>query len=103
MVNSITIKTNHRARHTLDWHELTAKERKKFDYLDSDEKQIGATFVRYRGWTYDLGEFTRVPAEMFQGKWDGYSSDSFFSGVLIKYVDDGWGDLADVVMATYYS
>ena len=22
-------------------------------------------------------------------EWDGYNSDSFFSGVLIKYVDDG--------------
>jgi len=32
-------------------------------------------------------------------KWDGYQSDSFYSGVLVKYVED----FERVIMATYYS
>ena len=94
------IKTNNQWRETLTWHDLTTKEQAEFDYLDNDDKRMCATFVRYKGWTYDLAEFERTPAHgPFPTEWHGYQSDSFFSGVLVAYSRD----MERVIMATYYS
>lgn len=97
------IVTNNVLRDIIDAWELTAKEREEFDYLDWDAIESGsdsASFFRYRGELYDIGEFSRIiphgsnrlhPMECdnpeFAG-WHGYASDSFFSGILVKYVDD---------------
>lgn len=79
----------------LDASDLTLEERKEFDYLDWEALEQGrgsASFVRYEGTTYPLNDFsadwgitrgTGLPEE-FTG-WDGYLSDSFFSGVVIRY------------------
>jgi hypothetical protein len=104
---ALTIKTNRIPRDVLRWHDLTPKERAEFDYLDTEERQDEASFMRYRNWTYDLGEFMRCPADSspapdslgFSG-WDGYHSDSYFSGILIRYPDS---DCEQVIAATYYS
>lgn len=100
------IRTNNKPRHTLDWYDLTPKERREFDYLDTDDKQQDATFVRYRRWVYDLHEFTRIappvaPHAQREGweRWHGYCSDSAFSGVLVRCVDN----FESVVMGTYTS
>jgi hypothetical protein len=98
---SMTVKTNNVPRPVIWGFELTEKEAREFDYLED----VGAAqFVRYRGWVYDLGEFTRIdmrrerlPAE-FEG-WHGYQSDSYFSGILIRYSQD----FESVVVGTYYS
>ena len=84
----MTVVTNHVPRPLLDSAELTPSEREKFDYLDwpaLDEGTDSATFFRYRGEVYDLAEF------MVGGEpgWDGSMADSFFSGLLVKIVDDG--------------
>jgi len=92
----LTIRTNHKPRPVLSRWELTPRESADFDYLADDE----GSFFRYRGQVYDLGEFCRVipqgstrchPTECdnpaFSG-WHGYSSDSFFSGMLVKYADE---------------
>ena len=44
------------------------------------------TFV-YRGHRYFISEFMRVSAQAPDPmhNWDGYLSDSYFSGILIKY------------------
>lgn len=79
--------------------ELTQKERTKFDYLDwkaIDEGRDSASFVRYKGHLYDLGEFMRCSS--FEG-WHGAAGDSYFSGVLIRLLSDG----ESVVLATYFS
>ena len=99
----MTIKTNYRPRDIIHFWDLTEKEQKEFDYLDTEDRQNDAQFVRYRNWVYDLSDFegsTRglgAPKE-FAG-WDQYQSDSFFSGILIRYVND----FEQVVCATYYS
>lgn len=85
--------TNNRPRFTVDWRDLTPGERADFDYLDSDEKRDCATFIRYRGATYDLGEFMRAPASL--APWDGYHADSFFSAVLARYPEH---DTESVIM-----
>lgn len=85
----VEIVTNHVPRATLRWHELTDKERREFDYLDTPERQDGAVFFRYRGWTYCLDAFVvlRGATDEFKG-WHGYSSDSAYSGVVVRLVDD---------------
>ena len=90
--------TNHQPRLMLYGSELTEKERAEFDYMDDIEE---GKFFRYKGRVYDLGEFLIIddnaPEKM--RVWDGYSSDSYFSGVLIKVSD--CGDY--VTCATYIS
>lgn len=85
--------TNHHWYDVLSGYELTAKERKEFDYLD-DEEIMAPRFFRYRGQVYDLGEFMRVPKDQpWAGvnirSWDGYVSDSYFSGVVVRFDEDG--------------
>jgi hypothetical protein len=102
MSDELTIITNNVPRDVLDAHELTVRERAEFDYIDWDAIEAGrdsASFVRYKGYTYDLGdvESTRQVAA-FRG-WDGFVSDSFFSGVLFRYCDD----YEQIVCGRYYS
>ena len=95
MPDTMTIKTNNVPRDVLFWYELTDAERAEFDYLDSEVAQSDASFFRHRGNVYDLGEFM---VSSIKG-WDGIRSDSYFSGMLVRYVD-GW---QRVIVATYYS
>ena len=91
--------------------DLTLEELTEFDYLldnaeelDSDGLRAawadsGATFFRYRGDLYDLGEFVRIvrPGSNdnpfchrdFNGTlaaWDGIRTDSYFSAIVVKYI-----------------
>jgi len=89
----MTIKTNNVPRDVIDAYELTADERTQFDYLDWDAIEDGrdsASFFRYRGELHDLGEFERWdnPASPTRGHWDGFRSDSFFSGLVVRYCED---------------
>jgi len=92
----ITIKTNHVPRDVIYGFELSPKDLAKFDYKEDPEN---AEFFRYRGQVYDLGEFLHTRSTRFEQFWDGYHSDSFFSGILIRYVDD----YERVIVATYCS
>ena len=92
------IATNNRPRKLLHWDELTKKEQARFDYIRPED--VGFQFVRYRGWVYDIDDMMAVredtlPADSFLRKWDGYQGDSYFSGVLIRWVGD------QVVMGTW--
>ena len=98
------IKTNNITRHLVYGYELSEKESSEFDYLTPDELN-DREFVRYKGRVYDMGEFTRIDKPVAQHpqrdgweNWHGYISDSFFSGVLVRFLDDG----ESVVMATYF-
>lgn len=74
------IVTNNQPRFMVYGFELTEKEREEFNYLENVDD---GTFLRYRGHVYDLGEFMRCEGETMKG-WDGYTSESYFSGVLVK-------------------
>jgi len=86
-MSELKIIGNHHHIDLLDYHELTDKERKEFDWYDAENG--GLDFFRYRGSVYCVTEFTRTdtPNCPFVG-YDGYASDSFFSGVLIRWCDD---------------
>ena len=104
-----TIKTNHVPRDVIDGWSLTPKEREEFKYVDWDAIREGndsASFFRYRGSLYDLGEFSStwgisresgMPGSL--AGWDGYITESAFSGIAIKYVDGFEG----VIVAYFYS
>lgn len=103
------ITTNNIPRDIIDAYELTAAEREDFDYLDwpaIEDGRDSASFFRYRGRVYDLGEFsadwgitrgTGLSSDL-QG-WDGYQSDSFFSGIVVRYVEDN----ERIVVGTFYA
>ena len=78
---------------------LYVKLREQFDYLTQDEFDE-TEFFKYKGDWYSVGDFIRVDANSpFNNKrWDGYSSDSYFSGVVMKYNYDG-----TVIVGTYCS
>lgn len=102
----MNIITNNRPRLLLDWNQLTSREQSNFDYLDSDDARIGASFFRYRGDVYDMGEFMRIEGAMrsnvqFSGfrDWAAYASDSYFSGVLIRFCRN---DPDYIIVGRYY-
>ena len=96
---STTIKTNHVPREVVYGYDLTEAERKEFDYYSSDELDM-VSFVRYKGCTYDLDEFTSLPqtCHEMQG-WHGARADSYFSGVVIRWCQE----YEAVILGTYFS
>jgi len=95
----IHIRTNHAPRDIIYGFELTDAERAEHDYLTGDELW-GASFVRYRGRTYYLGDFTSATGEdnpLATLGWDGFFADSAFSGIFIKIMPD----CERVICATY--
>ncbi len=90
---NITIRTNHHWRNFLYGYELTDKEREELDFLDWSDDGDAQTqeFIRYRG-NIIYPEFERIPVftgeRMFPEPWQGYMSDSYFSGLLIRYSED---------------
>lgn len=122
------IKSNYVPRDILNAWDLTPTELSEFSYLidipdNATNEQIesawcdsGAEFFRYRGQVYDLSEFSRIiptgstrfhPMECdsadLQG-WDGYASDSYFSGIVVKYPRDEFGIVeGKVIVGTYLS
>ncbi|MDD3494131.1 MAG: hypothetical protein PHZ19_11615 [Candidatus Thermoplasmatota archaeon] len=101
MMDGLRITTNGHPRPILYGWELTDEEKEEFDHLDDDELDEH-DFVRYKGQVYDLGEFERIPVHrdgpLFPGNWSGYHPDSFFSGILVRYLED---DDDNVVMGWY--
>ena len=75
------IVTNNQPRDILTWYDLTPAERKEFDYLLKNDE----SFFRYKNWVYDLGEAMRIENI---GQWQGYYSETAFSGVLVRYTSD---------------
>lgn len=75
------IRTNNIPRDILYWCELTDKQKSDLCHYDGIED---SSFFVYRNHTYDMSDF------MYGGPagWDGYHTDSFFSAVLVRYVED---------------
>lgn len=97
-MSSLTIKTNNKWRNFVYRSDVPAKVLdNQFSHLAANEFTDG--FVCYRGCWYHTSDFMRVEeCAEFKG-WDGYASDSMFSGVLIKMSQDG----ERAKLATYFS
>lgn len=110
MSDTITIKTNNHPRDILYGWDLTPSERAEFDYVDwaaVEDGRANAEFVRYRGQLIDVNDTEGIP--QFAPGWDAYRSDSFFSGIVLRYPrgEDGSGrpvefDTERVIVGTYY-
>ena len=72
----------------------------RFDGL-SDPRECECEFFFYRGNWYDLHDIPAVEsyAPAWLRKWDGYINDSYFSGIVIRYVKDEWGDYTGDIQA----
>jgi hypothetical protein len=82
----LKIRSNYHARPLVNGFELTEKEKQDFGYLENIDEGI---FFRFKGQVYDLNEFMAVDKNSpFPAFWHGYSSDTFFSGILIHLCDD---------------
>lgn len=105
IIDNVTIISNNHDYPIIYGFELTDKQKKEFDYMD-EETLESSQFVFYKNWLYCFDSFMNLhnkiyepnPPECFKG-WDGYSSDSYFSGVLIKFSNSG----DSVKIARYYS
>ena len=99
----LEIITNHHPRELLSMWEMPKDVLPQFDYIDGDDDQ-GPRFFRYKGDYYDTHEFCWVGAHGGTNPewcaWDGYQSDTFFSGLLVKYVQDGFDDM--IIVAQYF-
>ena len=102
----VHIITNHHWRPLLSWFELSEKQRawvkREHDWLEDCELSSfeDETYLPYRDWIYCLSDFERPgnnPPTWLD--WDGYLSDSFFSGIMIRLSED-----CDAYqIATFYS
>lgn len=88
------IKTNNQWRVFLDWYDLPEKAKRVFDYADTD-----GSFLKYKGNYYSLEDFMRIENNSDLQGWHGYSSDTYFSGVLIRLSNDG----EQYQIGTYFS
>lgn len=91
--------TNNRKRPLLALYELPPEVAKEFEYVLPDDGSC--RFVKYSGcWydTYDMQSITReLGFSQFKG-WHGIASDTYFSGVLVRFVDDD-----EVIVGRYWS
>ena len=92
---ALEIITNNAPREIIYYDDLTENEKKDFDWIDNDNgEESDYSFFRYKGNVYCLADFMRINKNNNQyienddglKEWDGYHSDSFFSGMLVKYV-----------------
>ena len=88
--------TNNKPRQILIGYELTEKQKQNFDYIEDIDNH---NFVKYKNNIYDLSEFMIIESiDELLKDWHGYSGDSYFSGTLVKYVDED-----NVILGSYYS
>jgi hypothetical protein len=97
---SVTIKTNHQWRELVYRYDVPDEILKsQFDYQDPENILDG--FFKYRGYWYHIDSFMTVqrdaPSEFKD--WSAYASDSYFSGVVIKFSKD----CERIKVGTYFS
>lgn len=101
---ALTIITNNVPRPIIRGDELTDFERGRLDYFEGISWE-DRTFVNYRSSLTEITEFQIAPHSLAAEGWDGYQSDSHWSGLVIRYFDRD-GNLIDggdsVVMGRYF-
>jgi len=102
----MTIKTNNVPRDLLYLSDFSPSDqikiRNQYDWMEPEDIDCNFGFFKYRDCFYHLQDFLRVANEATGDLvgWDGYSSDSFFSGTLIKFADN---DCDRVIVGRYCS
>lgn len=95
----LTILTNNHPRDVEPWYMVPLEViEKDFDYLDLDNLRSGmdwAEFVKYKGGWYHLNDTEECSIE----GWDAMVTETFFSGVLFKWVEG----FEQVIVGRYYA
>lgn len=85
------------ARDMISFHALPPAVQRRV--ADNYENAEHFDWVRYKGEWYCMEDFMRTDKDSPLSEWDGYTADTFFSGVLVRFVDDG----ERVIFGRYYS
>lgn len=106
-MTNIKIHTNNQPRPLVSVNEIPIEFRDEFDYIyDKDQQSL----VKYKDYWYDAYDTQKIhvgtgdPFGMVVDKgspfadWHAITSESFFSGVLFRFLDDG----ERVVVGSYY-
>ena len=96
--------TNNKPRSLITWAELPEGIGESgFDYVE-DEDRHEPRFFNYRGTWYDIFEFEYIYdrpcyAPLLRGKWTAVRTDSFFSGIVLRWFDG----FNSVIVGRYYA
>ena len=97
--------SNYQPRPIIDAFQLTPAELDNvgFDLSTVVDYTDVPTFFRYRGWVYDLSDIPIAPDSLRALGWDGAASDSFFSGIVVRYFAAD-GEFMDdhIIVGRYY-
>ena len=96
----LTILTNNQPRELVCYFDVPKEKRSDFDYIEENDRYT-ARLAPYKGEFYDVDDCEPVGNIEHFNDWHGYFSETFFSGVLFRYVPDT--DYEEVVMGRYYS
>ncbi len=91
-MTSVTIRTNHKWKPFVYGADVPGDViAKDFDHMESADTHDG--FFKYLDRWYHVNDFLTITDGLHQAgfgkEWDGYMSDSYFSGICIKISDDG--------------
>lgn len=90
MNHFLRITSNYHRYEPVSWREIDdPATQAAFEYVGDDIDT--PRFVKYRGEWYDINEFLCGAAIRSQDgfeSWDGFVADTFFSGILVKYMDN---------------
>jgi hypothetical protein len=105
---TMNITTNNHRRELVSFAELPESARSDFDYVAEDD-YYSPRFVQYRGSWHDVSDVQaitvapshtpfgyNVEADNPLAKWHGIATDSFFSAVVFRYVEDSYSDFVVV-------
>lgn len=99
------ITTNNHVRTAVDAFLLPPEVRAEFDYVDwraIDSGEDFRAFVQYRGEWFDLSDVMMAPHSLKALGYDGFNSDSHWSGIAFRYFDRDGYPLDGVVVASVY-
>ena len=93
---TVTLITNYHWRSPLYWWELTSAQQvwvqREHDWLSSSDTSSfeEETYIPFKGWIHTLSEFMWIGKNMpeWMQEWHGYTNDTYFSGLVIRYDDD---------------
>lgn len=102
--SALTFRTNNQPRELLYLSDFNIKDqatiRNQYDWMEPDDLECNFGFFKYHGHIYHLQDFMRAPDDATGdlAAWDGYASDSYFSGVVVRLCDDN----ESVIVGTYF-
>lgn len=108
----VTVTTNNHARPLYFYWDLTEEQkadvRSEYDWLfkeDSRHSHLEVEFFIFRGDVHCVCDFMRPDAYApeWMKEWDGYRNDTYFSGLVIRYPTNDWGELdtESIVVGSY--